>query len=259
MDGQSLPGGVVPAGSHSGFQALVSFSIASPFGSVLVSWVTSAIPASQGFGWRHEFRPDWYRKGAVAERVLEYYWLLRSVLRERPEARRCLCRCRHCRIFFIADPRNAGRRDLGCPFGCQEAHRKSESTRRSVAYYQEPEGKIKKRLLNGKRSIQLSEVGLAMAAPSGTEPCVARQELESESEASAEQMVANEAPLEHCQHCRWSEALLEHVRVVCVLIEGRWVGREEVVLMLEKVLRQHSMARCRTLDHVVAQLHQHPP
>lgn len=203
-----------------------------------------AIKISEAF----EFRPDWYRNGAVAERMLEYYWLLRSVLRERPEARRCLCRCRHCRIFFIADLRNAGRQDLGCPFGCQEAHRKCESTRHSVAYYQEPEGKIKKRLLNGKRS-------------SGTEPCVARQEPESEldpdpdPEAFAEQMVANEAALEHCQHCGWSEALLEHVRVVCVLIEGRWLGRQEVALMPGKVLRQHSMAQSRTLDHVVAQLH----
>lgn len=165
--------------------------------------------------------------------MLAYYWLLRSVLRERPEARRCLCRCRHCRIFFITDPRNAGRGDLGCPFGCQEAHRKRESTRRSVAYYREPEGRIKKRALNSKRSL------VAVAAVAGP----------------------SEAPCEPCEPCRWSWSapLLEHVRVVCGLIEGRRVGREEVAQMLGKVLRQHNMARQRRVDHFVAQLHQHPP
>jgi len=157
--------------------------------------------------------------------VLEYYWLLRSVLRQRPEARRCLCRCRHCRIFFITDPRNAGRGDLGCPFGCREAHRKRESTRRSVAYYREPEGKIKKRHLNSKRS------RVVVSGPSEVA----------------------------CEHCRWSEPLLEHVRTVCVLIEGCQVRREEVVEMLGEVLRQHSMARRRRVDHLVAQLHQNPP
>jgi len=62
-----------------------------------------------------------------------------------------------------------------------------------------------------------------------------------------------------CEHCRWSEPLLEHVRTVCVLIEGCQVRREEVVEMLGEVLRQHSMARRRRVDHLVAQLHQNPP
>ena len=163
--------------------------------------------------------------------MLEYYWLLRSVLRERPGARRCLCRCRHCRIFFIADPRNAGRGDLGCPFGCQQAHRKRESTRRSGAYYREPEGKLKKRQLNSTRS----RVAVTVSEPAAEVPCEPREP------------------------CRWNEPLVEHVRVVCGLIEGRRVSREEVVEMLGKVLRQHSMARLLRVDHVVAQLHQNPP
>ncbi|MFB3902906.1 MAG: hypothetical protein ACE15E_05585 [Acidobacteriota bacterium] len=76
--------------------------------------------------------------------VLEYYFVLRSALRAQPGLRRCLTRCRHYRIFFLTDPRNAGRRDLGCPFGCREAHRKRSSTRRSVACYQTKEGRLKK-------------------------------------------------------------------------------------------------------------------
>src|SRR5262249_19646265 len=88
----------------------------------------------------------------VAAVVLQYYLLLRSVLRTKPRLRQCLVRCRHCRIFFLTHPCNAGRKDLGCPFGCRRAHRKQQSTLRSVAYYRDPIGKEKKRALNGKRA-----------------------------------------------------------------------------------------------------------
>ena len=83
--------------------------------------------------------------------MLSYYVVLRSVLRLKPWLRKCLARCRHCGIFFLTDVRNAGRKDLGCPFGCRQAHRQSQSTCRSVAYYREPEGKVKKRDLNARR------------------------------------------------------------------------------------------------------------
>ena len=73
--------------------------------------------------------------------MLQYYFVLRSVLKAKPCLRPCLTRCRHCRIFFLTHPRNAGRIDLGCPFGCQEGHRKRGSTERSVEYYRTAEGK----------------------------------------------------------------------------------------------------------------------
>ena len=72
--------------------------------------------------------------------MLSYYVVLRSVVRLKPWLRKCLARCRHCGIFFLTHTRNAGRQDLGYPFGCREAHRKSQSTRRSVDYYRQPEG-----------------------------------------------------------------------------------------------------------------------
>ena len=50
------------------------------------------------------------------------------------------------------------RKDLGCPFGCSEAHGKQQSTRRSVAYYQSKEGRDKKRDLNQRRSAPSSLV-----------------------------------------------------------------------------------------------------
>ncbi len=158
--------------------------------------------------------------------ILAYYVLLRSILRTQPELRRCRTRCRHCGIFFLAHPRNAGRRDLGCPFGCREAHRRQQANRRSTAYYQDEHGKKKKRQQNAKRR------SLPTTAP--TPPSA-------------------EAPLP------WPRPIVEYVRLVTGLIERREVGWAEVVEMLQRVLRQHSMVRRRRVDKMLAQLHEHPP
>lgn len=171
--------------------------------------------------------------------VLTYYLLLRSILRAHPHERRCLKRCRHCCIFFLTDRRNAGRKDeravgrkdLGCPFGCSEAHCKEQSTRRSVAYYQSEEGKKKKRDLNQRRRRPIA-------------PHPPQQEGETLSQAVA-------GP--------WPEPVVEHVRGVVSLIEGRPVSREEILEMLAKVLRQQGLCRRRKIDHAVSWLHENPP
>jgi hypothetical protein len=151
--------------------------------------------------------------------VLAYYVVLRSVLRLKPGLRKCLARCRHCGIFFLADPRNAGRQDLGCPFGCSRAHRKKQSTQRSVAYYQEPEGKVKKQALNARRR----------KSPRPPEP---------------------PSPV---------PPFLEYLCVMLGLIEGRPVQLWEVIAMLERTVRQHRMVRTRRIDQGVAWLHEQPP
>ena len=169
--------------------------------------------------------------------VLQYYTLLRSVLRTKPHLRRCLKRCRHCRIFFLTDPRNAGRKDmrkvgrtdLGCPFGCQEAHRKQESTRRSVQFYRDH--KDRKQRQNRKRRSAGSE---------DKEP-------------------KEQAPSGEAVPGPWPEPIVEHVRVVVSLIEGRRVSREEMVEMLAKVLRQQGMGRRRKIVQAVAWLNENPP
>ena len=155
--------------------------------------------------------------------VLSYYVVLRSVLRLKPWLRKCMARCRHCGIFFLADARNAGRKDLGCPFGCGQAHLKSQSTRRSVAYYQEPEGKVKKRELNARRRKTPRPPAWASPAPA------------------------------------WLRPILKYVCVVVGLIEGRKVRLWEVVEMLERTLRQHRMVRTRRIDQSVAWLNEQPP
>ena len=155
----------------------------------------------------------------------QYYVVLRSLLRSRSDLRRCLSRCRHCWIFFLTHPRNAGRSDLRCPFGCRDAHRKQRSTERSVAYYTTAEGKAKKQVQNGKRSQGAARAG---APPvTGTPPFPA--------------------------------GVVGYVATVASLIEGRRVSEEEIRQMLARAMRQHSMARRRRMDYVVAQLQKHGP
>jgi hypothetical protein len=172
------------------------------------------------------FCPDWYRQGEAGALVKQYYVVLRSVLRSRPDLRRCLSRCRHCRIFFLTHPRNAGRGDLRCPFGCREAHRKQRSTERSVAYYTTAEGRAKKKMQNGKRA----QGGVRADA---------------------------NPPLTGC--LEFPASMVGYIAMVASLIESRPVSEAEIVQSLVRAMRQHSMARRRRMDYVVAQLQRNGP
>jgi hypothetical protein len=159
--------------------------------------------------------------------VLQYYVVLRSLLRSQCHLRRCLRRCRHCRIFFLTHPRNVRRSDLRCPFGCREAHRKRRSSARSFAYYATAEGKVKKKMQNGKR---VRRGGRHVGA---TRPETGALE--------------------------WQASMVSYVAMVASLIESRLVSQAEMIGRLERALRQHSMARRRRMDYVVAQLAKHGP
>ena len=129
-------------------------------------------------------------------------------------------------IFLLTDRRNVGREDLGCPFGCRREHRRRESTRRSVAYYREPEGKVKKQVLNGqRRSRGRKATPVPVADPAS--PSLRR--------------------------------ILAYLCVLVGLIEGRPVQRWEVIAMLERTRRQHRMVRTRRLDQGVAWFNERPP
>ena len=131
-------------------------------------------------------------------------------MHERPDLRRYVKHCRHCRILFFTDPRNAARDDLRCGFGCREAHRRRSSARRSAAFYRKhPE---KKRHQNRKRYL-LS----AQTRPDG----------------AAEPTGAPPAPI------------VRYVRVILRLVERRQVGIEEVIALLTKKGRQPRMVRWR--------------
>ena len=145
---------------------------------------------------------------------------MRSVLRTHPDLRSCLCRCRECRIFFLTHPRNAGRRDLRCPFGCRLTHRKRNSTQRSVAYYRTEEGQGKKKLQNGKRRRRRR----------GAHP--RRQPAEREG-------------------MPFDADIVRYLAMVVSLIEGRRVKEREIRKMLVRAVRQHRIARRRRIDYVL--------
>jgi hypothetical protein len=102
---------------------------------------------------------------------------------------------------------------------------------RSVAYYRDPIGKKKKRELNGKRAKLKSDGDRPAACPA-----LARERF-------------------------WpgNGLMLEYVRMLVSLIEARSVSRIEIVQMLQRVLRQHSLCRGRKIDHAVIWLQEQPP
>ena len=180
-----------------------------------------------------QFGPGWYRGSEVRDLILQYYFVLRSVLRADPCLRRCLTRCRHCGIFFLTHSCNTGRKDLGCPFGCKETHRKRGSTERSVEYYRTPEGKFKKKLQNGKRSRAETKAVI------------------NEREHAGKMLALPER--------RIDEQMLCYLRMAISLIEGRRVSAAEILEMLARVLRQHSMVRRRRIDYVLQYLNERAP
>lgn len=166
--------------------------------------------------------------------MLQYYFVLRSVLRAKPCLRRCLTRCRHCRIFLLTHPRNAGRSDLRCAFGCKDAHRKRSSLQRSEEYYDTKEGKFKKKMQNGKRTKSKAK------SNSGNQPEETRRDLAMGGR-------------------KFDAGMVCYVQMVTSLIEGRRASRDEILQMLARAVRQHSMACGRRIDYVLQYLTKNAP
>ena len=166
--------------------------------------------------------------------LLEYYFVLRSVLKTKPNLRRCLVRCCHCLIFFFTHPCNAGRKDLRCPFGCREAYGKHSSTQRSIEYYRTEQGKSKKRIQNNKRCKTKT------AADIGER----REEIEKDSASNGRKLDAG---------------IAIYLCMALSLIEGRRLKLDEILAMMARIMRQHSMERHRRIDYVIAHLMANDP
>ena len=187
--------------------------------------------------------------------VRQYLLALDSVLECHPELQRCVVRCVDCGLRFLTDPRNTGRQDLRCPFGCREHHRRECSQQRSSAYYRTAAGKQKKQRLNARRSRQ-PRSGEGASSESSPRPSVASVSLPEELPLPAEMRVAgvvlDEATLTKSR-------LLPYVRLVVNLIEGLHLGVQEVLQRLRRNLRQHRMGWRKRGDYVGDDLLQHPP
>jgi hypothetical protein len=95
---------------------------------------------------------EWPWIGRNRQATVQYLMALRRLVGLRADLRRGLVRCCACGIRFLSHPCNDGRADLRCPFGCREHHARTESNKRSVAYYQTEDGRNRKRALNATRS-----------------------------------------------------------------------------------------------------------
>jgi hypothetical protein len=180
-----------------------------------------------------QFGPGWYRRrGEIRDLVLQYYFVLQSVLRAKPCLRQCLTRCRHCRIFFLTHPSNAGRRDLGCPFGCRDEHRMRHSSKRSTEYYRTAEGKFKKRMQNSKRT-----------------KVAAKESLPGQGKAAA---------LEP-HETSFNAHMVDYLRMATSLIEGRPVSTAEILEMLSRAMRQHGLVRGHRMDYALRHMNQRAP
>ena len=99
-----------------------------------------------------------------------------------------------------------------------------------MAYYRTDEGRKKKRALNQRRYL--------LSHDKASEP---------EAQAEAMSEAIGVAPI------------IEHVRMVTSLIEGRFVSLDEINEMLKEKGRQHSLTRRRRVDYIVQQLNKDPP
>jgi hypothetical protein len=53
--------------------------------------------------------------------------------------------------------------------------------------------------------------------------------------------------------------ILPYVRMVASVIEGRTIGRDELIAALRKRMRQHSIGRRPQREYILCYLNQHPP
>ena len=172
--------------------------------------------------------------------------------------------CVHCQIRFLTHPRNAGRRDLRCPFGCRDHHRRQRSSQRSTAYYQTTRGRRERKRLNvarlcrsgcatdGEQFLRVEEAtsDVVIDAERVDDELPLQMNLKPEFRLSG--VVLDETSLENT-------SVLAYVRMIVNQIEGTKRSQIELVDLLRQSMKQHSIAKRTRTDYVLRFLHQHPP
>ena len=116
----------------------------------------------------------------------------------------------------------------GVPLRMQ-AHRQRDSTRRSVEYYRSWEGKVKKALHNHNRRCRTRPAPVPGRA-----------------------QTADRVPGTKLEGRRFDAGMVCSVQMVTSLIEGRRVSEAEMVRMLVRAVRQHSLARRRRREYLLS-------
>ena len=180
-------------------------------------------------------------------------------MEDNSELRDCAVHCIHCGIRFLTHPRNAGRINLRCPFGCREHHRRERANQRSVDHYRKATAKKKKKLLNARRSRGF--------LPASGEPSRDSQGNEREANSSNGQLpdklpvkvklrfgnvVLDEADLVNSR-------MLSYARMIANLIEGLSLSQDAFIGLLRQAMRQHHIANRNKTDYLLCFHHKHPP
>ena len=171
--------------------------------------------------------------------------------------------CVHCQIRFLTHPRNAGRRDLRCPFGCRDHHRRQRSSQRSTAYYQTVGGR-KRKFLNvtrccrrtcvtdGEQFVHVNHAPCVVAIDAERVDDGLPLEMNLKPEFRLSGVVLDETSL-------GNTSVLAYVRMIVNQIEGTKRSQIELVDLLRQSMRQHSIVKRARTDYVLRFLHQHPP
>ncbi len=175
-----------------------------------------------------------------------YYFILRSVLHDQPHLRHYLTRCTHCHIFFITHPCNASRTDLGCPFGCSEAHRKNESTKRSTVYYQTQEGQEKKKRLNAD-------------ARNKSDQTVGEEKEEEPSSSQNKNLREKQVTLDEHKIINPDKKILHYLQCLFNLIDQQFLSYQQILTLLHKKIRQHRLRKRTEIEYVIDYCCSKPP
>jgi hypothetical protein len=125
-----------------------------------------------------------------------------------------------------------------CPFGCRQAHRKESSTKRSTEYYRTDEGRAKKKALNEQRRGSQEQHGCNVDQGGGDS-----NDTDDEKSSGQDSKTACASEAARAPETVYDEVTVHYLQTLIGLIEGRWVSMDEILAMLEKIMRQHSMGK----------------
>lgn len=182
-------------------------------------------------------------------------------MRKRTDLAKCAVACCHCGIRFFTHPRNGGRADLRCPFGCRQHHRRQLAKARNKKYLGTARGARNKKLLNGRRSQVVPE---KVPSPVSSSALPVAPALEAEAVAPACEPAGQEATLPLDGFVLEERTLkrtctLSYLAMLIHVIERAPLRRQDVLPLLLRAMRRRSMGRTARREYVLRCLHEHPP
>ncbi len=198
-------------------------------------------------------------------------------MRDRSDLQGCAVCCSHCGIRFCTHPRNARRRDLRCPFGCREHHRRQRGNARNRKYNQTDKGRANKKKLNTAARIKAGQAAPRTIAPATPVEQTSQLATDSLRTDISDAATVDESPSVDTSRAMWehltlhldgfvldeptlvNSRVLPYVRMVASVLERRTISREELLAALRNGMRQRSIVRSPRREYVLRYLNQHPP